>query len=103
MAILRVDTEAMASGAARIETALTEIDGLMRRLTSDVNDMLAAWSGPAADAHRELHLRFQTDATTIHSSLAEMHSALQRTHGTYVQQESAQRADQVQMSNQIHS
>ena len=103
MTILRVDTEVMASAAGRIERALGEIEALMGRLHGDVADLLSAWSGPAATAHRAMHERFDHDAATIATSLSEMHAALVRTHATYVQQETEQSSDHVVLSDQILS
>jgi WXG100 family type VII secretion target len=103
MTILRVDTEAMATAATKIDGAIEEINGLLARLRGDVDAMLGSWSGPAADAHRELHVRFDRDANVINTSLAEMHGALVRTHVTYVQQERQQSSDHIVLSDQIRS
>ena len=48
-----------------------------------------------------MHDRFAKDASLIRNSLAEMYSALMKTHAIYVTQESEQTADQVTMSGQI--
>lgn len=101
MATLHVDTDAMAAGAAKVQDAIEQIDGLLTQLRGDADAMLSAWSGPAADAHRSMHERFQGDAATIRNSLAEMHSALLRTRAIYLAQEGEQTSDHNVMTNQI--
>lgn len=103
MTILRVDTEAMAAAAAKIDGAREEINALLGRLRGDVDVLLASWSGPAAEAHLAMHQRFDRDANAILTSLGEMHAGLLRTHATYVQQEGEQRVDHVVLSDQIRS
>ena len=101
MSILRVDTEQMAAGATKIQNAIDDIDNVLGLLGQDVTTMLSAWTGDAADAHYKLHDRFAKDASLIRNSLAEMYSALLKTHSIYVTQESEQTSDQVTMSGQI--
>jgi WXG100 family type VII secretion target len=101
MAILRVDTDVMATSATRIGDAIDEIDGVLTLLNGDVNDMLAGWSGDAADAHRDMHIRFQNDALRINNSLTTIYEALLRTHATYVTQEADQTTDGATSAGQI--
>ncbi len=101
MNILRVDTEQMAAGATKIQNAIDDIDNVLNLLGNDVSTMSGAWSGDAADAHLKMHDRFAKDASVIRNSLAEMYSALTKTHAIYVAQESEQTGDQVNMSGQI--
>jgi WXG100 family type VII secretion target len=103
MSFLRVDTEVMAAGATKIQNTIDDIDHVLNLLNNDVNTMLSSWAGDAADAHAKMHDRFAGDARTIRNSLAEMCSALLRTHAIYVAQEGEQNADQVTMSGQILS
>lgn len=83
----------MAAAAGRIGEAVERIDGLLGKMVTDVDNMLAAWSGPAANAHKDMHERFVTDANTINKSLREMQDALLRTHRAYTVQESEQTDD----------
>jgi WXG100 family type VII secretion target len=101
MAVLRVDTEVMASSATKIASAIDDIDNVLVLLNNDVNEMLGGWGGDAADAHRDMHLRFQGDASKIRNSLLEIYNALSRTHATYVTQELEQTDDHVVAANQI--
>jgi WXG100 family type VII secretion target len=101
MAVLRVDTEVMATSAGKIASAIEDIDNVLVLLNSDVNEMLGGWGGDAADAHRNLHMRFQDDASKIRNSLLEIYNALSRTHATYVTQEQEQSNDHVVAANQI--
>jgi WXG100 family type VII secretion target len=101
VSVLRVETAIMASAAGRIGEAAERIDKLLAKLATDVDTMLAAWSGPAADAHRDMHERFLRDATAINTSLREMQDALLRTRRTYVTQETEQRADHVRFQASI--
>ena len=103
MAVLHVDTEIMAAGAAKMQQAIDDFDALMTGLRGDVDTMLSAWRGAGADAHRAMHERFQSDAGTIRTSLAEMHSALLRTRAIYLAQESEQTSDHVIMTEQIQA
>jgi WXG100 family type VII secretion target len=103
MAVLQVDTDAMAAGAAKVQGAVEDIDALLTQLRGDVDTMLGAWRGPAADAHRSMHERFQADAATIRNSLAEMQSALVRTRAIYLAQEGEQTNDHVVLSDQIRT
>jgi WXG100 family type VII secretion target len=95
MNMYRVDTGVMASAATRIGEAAERIDELLGKMVTDVDNMLAAWSGPAADAHRSMHERFLGDANTINRSLREMQDALMRTQRAYVTQETEQESDHV--------
>lgn len=101
MTVLRVNTEIMAASASKIENAIDDIGNVLNLLNNDVNAMLDAWQGEAADAHRDMHVRFQKDASVIRNSLSEMCSSLLRTHSIYVAQETEQHGDQVAMSSQI--
>lgn len=96
-----VDTETMASGAARIGVATERIDDLLNRMRADVNEMLGGWSGDGADAHRQLHARYEADVVAINRALREMQDALMQTHSIYVRQETAQHGDHVSMRGQI--
>jgi WXG100 family type VII secretion target len=103
MAVLHVDTEVMAAGAATMQQAIEDFDALMTGLRGDVDTMLGAWRGAGADAHRSMHERFQRDASAIRTSLAEMHGALVRTRAIYLAQESEQTSDHVTMTEQIRA
>jgi WXG100 family type VII secretion target len=103
MSFLRVDTEMMAAGATKIQNAIDDLDTVLGQLDNDVTTMLGAWAGEAADAHAKMHERFAKDAAEIRNSLADMYTALVRTHSIYVAQESEQTSDQVTMSGQILS
>lgn len=103
MAVLHVDTEAMAAGAATMQRAIEDFDALMTGLRADVDTMLAAWRGAGADAHRSMHQRFQQDASAIRTSLSEMHSALLRTRAIYLAQETEQTSDHVTLTQQIQA
>jgi WXG100 family type VII secretion target len=89
----RVDTGVMATAAGRIGEAAERIDELLSKMVTDVDNMLAAWSGPAANAHKSMHERFVGDANTINTSLREMQDALLRTHRAYTTQETEQTDD----------
>ncbi len=93
MGFLQVDTEVMAASAAKVATAIDDIDNVLVLLGKDVEDMLAGWTGNAADAHAKMHGRFGDDATRIRNSLMQMYEALSRTHATYVTQENQQTGD----------
>src|SRR5579875_3514307 len=103
MSVLHVDTETMAAGAGAMQRAMEDIDALLTQLGGDVDTLLAAWSGPAADAHRAMHQRFARDASTIRTSLAEMHESLLSTRGIYLAQESEQTSDHTALGNQIRA
>lgn len=96
-----VDTEAMARGAAMIGVAAEQLDAMLTAMRNDVNDMLAGWSGEGADAHRDLHQRYEGDVVAINTNLRQMQAALQQTHDLYVRQELEQHGDHVSMRSQI--
>ncbi|MDT4928963.1 MAG: hypothetical protein QOF92_1830 [Pseudonocardiales bacterium] len=96
-----VDTDAMASGAAKVGLAAEQIDALLNSMRTDVNDMLGGWSGEGASAHRDLHQRYEADVTTINTNLREIQAALQHTHQVYLRQETEQHGDHLSMRNQI--
>ena len=96
-----VDTDAMARAAGKIGVAAEQIDALLSRMRTDVNEMLGGWSGDGASAHRDLHTRYEADVVAINRNLREMQAALQQTHQLYVRQETEQSNDHVSMRNQI--
>jgi len=96
-----VDTEAMASGAAKIGVAAEQIDSILSKIRQDVATMLEGWKSDGATAHKDLHLRFDADVVTINSNLREMQAALQNTHQLYVRQETEQNSDHIAMRNTI--
>ncbi len=96
-----VDTDTMSSAATKIGLAAEQIDTLLSRLRTDVNEMLGGWSGNGADGHRELHTRYDADVVAINRNLREMQAALQQTHSLYVTQETEQNSDHTVMRNQI--
>ena len=63
--------------------------------------MLGGWRGNGADAHRDLHARYDADVVAINRNLREMQAALQKTHSLYVTQETEQNSDHTVMRNTI--
>jgi ESAT-6 family protein len=96
-----VDTDAMASSAGKVAVAAEHIDALLTKMRTDINEMLGGWSGNGANAHKDLHERYENDVRTINTTLREIHEALLQTHRTYTHQENAQRSDHVVMRNQM--
>ena len=96
-----VDTDTMASGAARIGVAAERIDDLLSRMRADVNEMLGGWAGEGADAHKGLHERYERDVVAINNNLRAMQEALMQTHSVYVRQETEQQGDHISMRSQI--
>ncbi|WP_375500235.1 WXG100 family type VII secretion target [uncultured Jatrophihabitans sp.] len=98
-----VDTDAMQRSAGQIGAAAEQLDALLSKMRTDVNEMLSGWSGAGASAHRDLHARYEADVVAINKNLRQMQAALQRTHGLYVNQENEQSGDHVAMRTTINS
>lgn len=96
-----VDTDAMSNAAAEVGLAAEQIDTLLSKMRTDVNEMLGGWSGNGADGHRDLHARYEADVVAINRNLREMQAALQQTHSLYLTQETEQNSDHTVMRNQI--
>lgn len=96
-----VDTELMASGAAKVGLAAEQIDAVLGAMRKDVNDMLRGWRSDGANAHRDLHERYERDVLAINRALRDIQVALEQTHALYVRQETEQHGDHIVMRNTI--
>jgi WXG100 family type VII secretion target len=97
-----VDTDAMQRSAGQIGVAAEQIDTLLGKMRTDVNEMLAGWSSAGARAHRDLHARYEADVLAINQNLKQMQAALMRTHALYTNQENEQSGDHVVMRTTIN-
>lgn len=94
--------ETMAQGAAKVEEASSQIQGLIGSLSSEVDTMMGGWRGEAATAFTQVHESFQQQANKINNALRQMHEALQSTHRTYGSQESNQSQSLSGLAGQIN-
>lgn len=90
MAGFEVEQEAMAKGAAAIEDASAQIDGILKKLDGEIQIMFGGWKSNAASSFGALHTAWVSNQTKLTTSLREMQEALVATNRTYMQQEESQ-------------
>lgn len=92
MAGYSVAQESMAKGASAVEDAGVQIDGLLKKLDSEVQAMFGGWSSQAQRSFAGLHTNWVGQQNKLVGSLREMHAALVSTSATYERQEESQAA-----------
>ena len=102
MAQYTTNQEAMAQGAAKVDEAALQIQGLITNLRSEVEIMMGGWRGEAASAFIQVHDAFEQQANRINSALRQMYDALQATHRTYGTQETTQTQSLSGLAGQIN-
>jgi WXG100 family type VII secretion target len=90
MAGYGVQQETMAKGAAAVEEASIQIDGLLKKLDAEVQAMFGGWSSEAQRSFATLHSNWVGQQTKLTTSLREMQEALVATSRNYEQQEQSQ-------------
>jgi WXG100 family type VII secretion target len=94
--------EAMASGAAKVDEAAGQIQGIIGALRGEVETMMGGWRGDAASAFIGVHESFESQANRINSALRQMHEALVATNSTYTNQETTQTQTLTGLAGQIN-
>ena len=102
MAQYTTSQEAMAQGAAKVDEAAMQIQGLIGQLRSEVETMMGGWRGEAASAFIQVHDAFEQQANRINNALRQMHEALLATYRTYGTQESTQTQSLTGLAGQIN-
>jgi WXG100 family type VII secretion target len=93
----------MQRGATAVEEAHGQVQGQIQTLRSEVETMMAGWSGSAANAFVGVHEAFEAQARNINTALDGIHQALLSTHATYGTQESDQTSTFTNLSGNINS
>jgi WXG100 family type VII secretion target len=94
--------EAMSQGAAKVDEAAGQIQGVLGQLRSEVDTMMGGWRGEAASAFMQVHGAFEEQANRINTALRQMHEALMATYRTYGTQESTQTQSLTGLAGQIN-
>ncbi len=85
------ETGEIAAKAAAINQTAGEIDSLLATLTSQMADLAASYTGPAAAAFQEVYARWQTTQFQIKEELGEIGIALGNTGQAREEQEESLR------------
>jgi WXG100 family type VII secretion target len=91
----------MAKGAAAVDEASAQIDGLLKKLDGEIQAMFGGWSSQAQRSFATLHANWVSQQNKLVVSLREMHEALVATSKTYERQESEQANAFAHVSNQL--
>lgn len=102
MAELNFDQRMMDAGAAKVDTATSDIQAHITTLRNEVEAMRAGWRGDAATSFTQLHQAFEDHANKINNALRQMHAALQSSSSTYSQQEQSQTSTFSGLAGQIN-
>jgi WXG100 family type VII secretion target len=96
-----LEQESMAKGAAAVEDASTLIDGQVKTLNSEVEQMFGGWSSQAQRSFATLHANWVEQQQKLLTALRDMHTALVSTGRTYATQEEQQSGDFSHIAGQI--
>lgn len=89
---MNVDRAEMHKAAGQVEARSAEINGIQRTLDSEVNMLMAGWTGNAANAFYQAYAQVAERFTEVHAQLDRIHERLVDTQRDYTvrEDESAQ-------------
>jgi WXG100 family type VII secretion target len=89
-----VDPAMMARGQQAVADACGQIDGHVKRLDSEIQNMFASWRGEAQQQYAQLHSAWSEQQQKLLMALRDMQEALKGTTDVYLQNE-AEQADSI--------
>jgi 6 kDa early secretory antigenic target len=88
---VRVNFEALSSGASGIQATYRALQGTLENLESQLAPMVSTWSGDAREAYFQQKGRWEEASTAIAGILAQMGQAVEEAHSNYTGAETANR------------
>ena len=71
----------MAQTAAKFDSTAADLSGMLQRLSTELDELYAGWTGRGANAFQQVRAQWTTDTRTLQRALTETAGAI-RTAGT---------------------